>query len=79
MWFLADIGGNTRDGRLDLWALPRYRPEVASDLAAWLDRLLSSEAVTDLLTDPDLPPEAAVWIPSVAALRGQITAATFGG
>ncbi|MCU0829199.1 MAG: hypothetical protein MUE52_17860 [Tabrizicola sp.] len=77
--FLADIGGSFRDGRIELWALSRYRTEVAADLAAWLDRLLASDAFTDILTDPVLPKRAALWVPALAGLRGQLNAGMFGG
>jgi hypothetical protein len=77
--FLADIGGSFRDGRIELWALSRYRTEVAADLAAWLDQLLASGAFTDILTDPALPERAALWIPALAGLRGRLNAGMFGG
>ena len=77
--FLADIGGSFRDGRIELWALSRYRTEVAADLAAWLNRLLASDAFTDILTDPALPERAALWVPALAGLRGQFSAGMFGG
>ena len=77
--FLADIGGSVRDGRIELWALSRYRTEVAGDLAAWLDGLLGSDAFTDILTDPALPERAALWVPALAGLRGRLNAGMFGG
>ena len=77
--FLADIGGSVRDGRIELWALSRYRTEVAGDLAAWLDGLLASDAFTDILTDPAMPERAALWIPALAGLRGRLNAGMFGG
>ncbi len=77
--FLADIGGSVRDGRIELWALSRYRTEVAADLAAWLDRLLASDAFADILTDPALPERAALWVPALAGLRGRLNAGMFGG
>jgi hypothetical protein len=76
--FLADIGGSFRDGRIELWALSRYRSEVAADLAAWLDRLLASDAFTDILTDPALSERAALWVPTLAGLRDQLNAGMFG-
>ncbi|MCU0905456.1 MAG: hypothetical protein MUE83_16545 [Tabrizicola sp.] len=79
MEFLADIGCSLRDGRIELWALSRYRTEVAADLAQWLDRLLASDAFTDIVTDPALPERAALWVPSVAGLRGRLNAGMFGG
>lgn len=77
--FLADIGGSFRDGRIELWALSRYRTEFAADLAAWLERLLASDAFTDILTDPALPERVALWVLSLAGLRGQLNAGMFGG
>ncbi len=54
-------------------------PRVAADLAAWLDRLLASDAFTDILTDPAMPERAALWIPSIAGLRGRLNSGMFGG
>jgi hypothetical protein len=77
--FLTDIGCSLRDGRIELWALSRYRTEVAADLADWLEQLLASDAFTDILTDPALPERAALWIPALAGLRGRLNAGMFGG
>jgi hypothetical protein len=77
--FLADIGCSLRDGRIELWALSRYRTEVAADLAGWLEALLASDAFADILTDPALPERAALWVPALAGLRGQLNAGMFGG
>lgn len=79
VWFLTDMGSSLRDGRLELWALSQYRTDVAADLAAWLERLLASDPVSDILTDPALPDDNAMWIPPLAGLRGRITAEMFGG
>jgi hypothetical protein len=77
--FLADVGCSLRDGRIELWALSRYRTEVAADLADWLEQLLASDAFADILTDPALPERAALYIPALAGLRGQLNAGMFGG
>jgi hypothetical protein len=77
--FLADVGCSLRDGRIELWALSRYRTEVAADLADWLERLMASDAFTDILTDPALPERAALWVPALAGLRGRVNAGMFGG
>jgi hypothetical protein len=77
--FLTDIGCSLRDGRIELWALSRYRTEVAAGLADWLEQLLASDAFTDILTDPALPERAALWIPALAGLRGRLNAGMFGG
>jgi hypothetical protein len=77
--FLTDIGSSLRDGRIELWALSRYRTEVAADLADWLNRLLASDAVAVVMTDPALPEFAALRVPALAGLNGQLTAGMFGG
>jgi hypothetical protein len=77
--FLADVGCSLRDGRIELWALSRYRTEVAADLADWLEQLLASNAFADILTDPALPERAARYIPALAGLRGRLHASMFGG
>ncbi|NJS40174.1 MAG: hypothetical protein HC783_15475 [Rhodobacteraceae bacterium] len=78
VWFLEEMGRQVRDGRLDLWAFSRYRPEAAPALAAWLNRLLTSEAATAVMTDPSLPENIAVWVAPLASLGGQITPAILG-
>ncbi|MGL4238177.1 hypothetical protein [Tabrizicola sp.] len=77
--FLVDMARSQRDGRLELWALAQYRREAAADLAAWLSPLLESDAVTEILTDPALPDEAQLWLPSLAGLKGRLTAEMLGG
>lgn len=80
VWFLSDMARNLHNGRLDLWAFSRYGKAAAPGLAAWLNLLLASDAVTEIFTDPALlPEEAAVWIPPLTGLRGQITAEMLGG
>lgn len=77
--FLADLCGSFRDGRIELWARSRCRTEVAADLAAWLVQILASDAVADIPTDHALPKRAAVWVPSLAGLRGQLNGGMSGG
>lgn len=76
--FLLDLARFQRDGRIDLWALSRYRTEAAADLAAFLNRLLASDAATKVLTDPHLSDEARTWLPALGGLSGRITAEMFG-
>jgi hypothetical protein len=77
--FLLDLARFQRDGRIELWALSRYRTEVAADLAAFLNRLLASDPVTEVLTAPNLSDEAQTWLPALGSLKGRITADMFGG
>jgi hypothetical protein len=77
--FLLDLAHFQRDGRIELWALSRYRTEIAADLAAFLNRLLASDAVTEVLTAPDQSDEAQIWLPALVSLKGRITAEMFVG
>jgi hypothetical protein len=76
--FLVDMTRAMRDGRLELWALSKYRSEAAPALADWLSQLLESEAASDIFTDPTMPDGAALWLPSLAGLRGRLTAGMLG-
>jgi hypothetical protein len=68
--FLEDLAHALRDGALVIWALHRHAPAAWPDLAAWLEGLLASDAVADILTDPSLPADRQVWLSALIGLRG---------
>jgi hypothetical protein len=69
--FLTDLAGSLRDGVFVRWALMRYKAELAPQLSAWIADLLSSDAVTEVLSDPALPDGVQVWIGALAGIRGE--------
>jgi hypothetical protein len=77
--FLADLGGSLRDGVFVRWALTRYRAEVIPQLSDWIAKLLSSDAVTDILSDPALPEDIQVWIAALGGVRGETGRILVGG
>jgi hypothetical protein len=68
--FLDDMARALRDGALVIWALHRYAPDAWPALAAWLEALLATDSVTELLTDPALPEDRQVWLTALIGLRG---------
>ena len=77
--FLVDLGGSLRDGVFVRWALMRYKAAVVPQLSAWIADMLSSDAVTDILSDPALPDDIQLWTSALDGIRREKGRILIGG
>lgn len=76
---LTDLGGSLRDGAFVCRALARYKAEVVPELSAWIAGLLSSNAVTEILSDPTQPEDIQLWTAALAGIRREKGRLLIGG